>query len=222
MRNFCIMTPTIPGREFLLERAMESVRTQTYGDYVHLVYGDGPNPRARELCSQARYAGHVEYRETPEKGGGWGFIPRNKALSDTPGLGRYWLFLDDDNYLFEDCLEVLSGRVGKGVIIYEMLYYSSIWQRWLILPLPRNKAANRPERSKIDMGNFAIRHDVASMVRFNDKVGNDFDFVDGCCHACGYDIEWATEKPLAVYGFGPFGKFCRDNIVAKVEKFYAG
>jgi hypothetical protein len=219
MKTFCIMTPTIPGREFLLERAMESVRRQTYGDYVHLVYGDGPNPRARELCSQGRFS-KAEYRERPEKGGGWGYKPRNQALNDTPDLGRYWMFLDDDNYLFEDCLEVLSGRVGKSVMIYDMLYYSGIWQQWLILPPTRHVEANCPERSKIDMGNFAVRWDVARQVKFNDKVGNDFDYVDECCKVAGYDIEWITGKPLLVYGFAPFGRAEGNQIVASFDKVY--
>lgn len=220
MKTFCIMTPTISGRERSLERAMESVRLQTFGDYVHLVYGDGPNPGARDLCSQDRYKGHVEYRESSTRGGGWGYKVRNQALASTSEIGRYWMFLDDDNYMLENCLEVLSGRVGKSILIYEMLYYSPIWQCWVVLPPPRNVKANMPERSKVDMGNFCIRHDVAGQVQFNDKVGNDYDFLQGCCKVCGYDVEWVTENPLVVYGFGPFGKVVGNEIVAKFEKIY--
>lgn len=202
--QFGIITPTYAGRETLLLRALESSKNQTNKNFVHVVSADGPAPGARELCSQ--YG--ATYTESAERSGSWGFGARNRGVA--AANADFLLFLDDDNYLLEDCIEVLSQDLFAPIMIYKSLYFAKSVGRHVVLPpIPH------VEMTKIDMGNFCVRSDVAKSVQFQPDYNQDFLYISECCRMVGWDTSYVNKDPnvvrwinkiLMVYLFAPAGK----------------
>lgn len=101
-----IITPTLPGRERLLNRAIESVDAQTYADYNHLIITDGPWMVGIEQTRRR------EERNFKRRGGWVGYWGRLAALAeiDSP----YVAYLDDDNWWHPNHLELLMAAVKKA------------------------------------------------------------------------------------------------------------
>lgn len=85
-----VLTPTVTGRELLLDEAMASVAAQTLPAHEHLVRldstGDGPAGVRNSLVARAE--------------------------------GDWVLFLDDDDLLDPDFLEVLSPHLDCADVVY--------------------------------------------------------------------------------------------------------
>lgn len=84
-----VITPTVPGRESLLEEAVASVAAQTTPVLEHLTWvddGEGPGPTRNRLARMAE--------------------------------GDWLLFLDDDDLLDQDFVEVLAPHTLTGDVVY--------------------------------------------------------------------------------------------------------
>lgn len=210
MAKFAIITPTYEGRDALLLRALESVRVQTCKLFEHIVVGDGPTGSIQNLC--ARYG--VTYYELPKRTGHWGTEPRNFALSVADS--EYVMFLDDDNYLLEDCIETLEENSNSKILIFKSLYFARSMGRHVVLPpIPHI------EKTKIDMGNFCVKTEIAKQAKFEKDYNHDFTFISECCTKAGWDLSWTDRgsdkvtwinKVLMVYLFAPPGR--SDEIMA--------
>jgi GT2 family glycosyltransferase len=103
-----IVTRTYKGREALLKECIMSVLNQTYPVIEHIVVEDGGDtmkPLIEDI--QARYPAHrIIHHAAPRKG---------RAYAGNQGMkmakGQYLLFLDDDDLLFSDHVEVLAGEL---------------------------------------------------------------------------------------------------------------
>jgi len=106
-----VITPTYKRPKGLKE-AIASVRTQTYGDWEHIVVSDGPDERAAAIV--AAFADpRIIYRST-RRTGGWGNYQRNYALKFA--TGEFTLFLDDDNVIFPHCLATMVEGFTSNAI----------------------------------------------------------------------------------------------------------
>ncbi len=102
-----VITRTYQGREFLLRQAILSVAHQTWPNIEHIVVEDGGSSM-RGLCEEiSASTGHSIIFLANEKLG--------RSSAGNAGLaaasGRWCLFLDDDDLLFCEHLEVLATQL---------------------------------------------------------------------------------------------------------------
>jgi hypothetical protein len=166
--KFGIVTPTIPGREEFLARAICSVKYQMFHDYIHIICGDGFVPAIEEEAK-------VITCGTDRRYGYWGNQCRNYVIENYHTAVEYFLFLDDDNILLPRCFMRLSS-IFTNLILSRMLRND-----------PRIKQEQYP-RSQETIGigqigslNFCIRSSVASQCRWlPDSYVADFHFFRDC------------------------------------------
>jgi len=101
-----VLTRTFPGRELYLQQALLSVRNQTYKNIEHIIVEDGGSTYAdlvKRFNLTSEY--HIRYSSLEKVGRS---KTGNEALSQA--TGEYCLFLDDDDLLYSDHIEVLVDR----------------------------------------------------------------------------------------------------------------
>lgn len=104
MKLVSVIIPTWRRHDLLLERALPSVRAQTYSNHEVIVASDGPDPALRTLLADEP-VGYVEVAHHDEHPMNFGSRARNHAL--TRARGDYIAYLDDDNAWRPDHLDLL-------------------------------------------------------------------------------------------------------------------
>jgi GT2 family glycosyltransferase len=104
-----IVTRTYPGREKWLHEAISSVLNQTY-DKIELIIVEDGGDTQKELAERCRtlFTGEcsIRYSAQPKKGRSYN---GNSGLEATSG--DYIMFLDDDDLLFHDHVEILAREL---------------------------------------------------------------------------------------------------------------
>jgi GT2 family glycosyltransferase/SAM-dependent methyltransferase len=105
-----VITRTYAGRATYLQQAIISVSKQTYPNIEHIVAEDGGTTH-ETLCRQAKLNinPRLKYMSLDKVGR---CVTGNSALAIANG--RYCLFLDDDDLLFADHVEVLLSALLKA------------------------------------------------------------------------------------------------------------
>lgn len=114
---FSILIPTT-GRTNLVLPAVKSTLDQTFTDFEIIIADSGSG---NELEYLKNTDARVEYFKTP-KGGP--FLPWDESCKRAKG--EYLLWLDDDNYLLPDALEVFYNTIKKtnaDIITASHVYY---------------------------------------------------------------------------------------------------
>ena len=98
--------------EKTLRRCIDSVLSQTYTDYEIILVDDGSPDNSGEICDE--YAEKHENIRVIHKENGGLSSARNAGLGIA--RGEYVMFLDSDDYLTDDCLEVLAPHSADMII----------------------------------------------------------------------------------------------------------
>lgn len=114
-----IIIPVYNGEQ-VLARCLDSVRSQTFGDYQVIVVDDGSTDGSHALAQHyARQDGRFEVTSISHGGPG---AARNKGLA--LAQGGYVVYMDADDYwVRNDLLEELNNRIQKmsaDVYMYQM------------------------------------------------------------------------------------------------------
>lgn len=91
-----------------VERAIESVLAQSFGDFEVLVIDNGSIDGSQEIIS--RYARHDKVLTVFQDNIG---LNRTNNVAIDQTTGRYVMRLDADDYLHENALEVLAGTLAR-------------------------------------------------------------------------------------------------------------
>jgi glycosyltransferase involved in cell wall biosynthesis len=119
-----IITPTY-NRLNKLKEAIESVSSQTYSYWEHIIVSDGFDQRVQELINQLNDP-RIHYKYTL-KLNVMGNYQRNYALKYS--TGEYILYLDDDNILYKNSLSImLSGFTSEevGFVVCPIKYVDTV------------------------------------------------------------------------------------------------
>jgi len=105
------VTPTWQRHHLLLQRAIPSVRAQSYPKIQHIVCSDGPDETLADLLllEPVTYVQVPAHSDHPFN---YGSIARNHALSYA--TGEYIAYLDDDNAWRPDHLRLLAEALDEN------------------------------------------------------------------------------------------------------------
>jgi glycosyltransferase involved in cell wall biosynthesis len=162
-----VITPTL-GRESL-KAMLDSLLPQLTPDDEVLVIGDGPRPRAGEIC--ASYGNPViKYWEIPLTMN-FGNPQRNEALKIAKCSHIH--FLDDDDLSMDGAISTIKkvAVVNPGrPLMFRMPYTNTvIWRSQNI------QVAN------VSGQMFVLPNDTTRMGRWSGKYGADYDFISSTC-----------------------------------------
>lgn len=108
MPGVSVIIPAYNAADFIGE-ALESVRSQTFTDFEVIVVDDGSTDSTRALCD-AVARDDSRFRVVSQENAGLS-VSRNRGLESA--LGRYVTFLDADDALYPDALEVFLETAKK-------------------------------------------------------------------------------------------------------------
>jgi GT2 family glycosyltransferase len=116
-----VITRTRPGREHLLRQAVLSIAHQTYPNVEHIVVEDGGATTRELIDDMSQTTGRsIRFLGQPKRG---------RAAAGNAGLaaatGQWCLFLDDDDILFSDHVELLAAKLmetPKAVAAYSIAW----------------------------------------------------------------------------------------------------
>jgi len=159
MKTIAFVTRVHPKRAKMLKVSIDSVKTQTDNDYIHIIY---KNDKTKN---------------------GYGVIWANERLKYvSPIDARYVMILDDDDMLIEPDFvkifkETINGKNPEIVFFKGIVLGRGICPRTVIW-------GKRPSRGGIASFCFAIRLDVwkKHVHRFNrrGRSGGDYYFISYC------------------------------------------
>jgi glycosyltransferase involved in cell wall biosynthesis len=144
--KFSIITPTLLRPS--LTRTCESVQSQTYRDFEHIVSFDGSHH-----ASDSPLPKDIIFVTTGSRVSDFGNTPRH--LGWTYAAGDWCLYLDDDNYLADDLvLEDLATAMRDtpadvGFVLVPVLRFEHIF------------LADPPGVCRTDSANLVIRREFA-------------------------------------------------------------
>lgn len=107
---FSVIIPTY-NRGHFLPRAIDSVRSQTYGDWELWVVDDGSTDETREVLEPyCQQDGRIRYIQQSNQRVS---AARNLGLAQT--AGKYLCFLDSDDAYREDHLQTFADAIASGL-----------------------------------------------------------------------------------------------------------
>ena len=193
--------------EKVLNRCVDSVLRQTYTDYEVILVDDGSPDRCGEICD-AYEQEHEKVTVIHKENGGLSDA-RNAGLKKAHG--NYVMFLDSDDYVTDDCLEVLRKNdadmiIGTTVFAFENKEDRHQPEREDGMVLPEDYAEELP--ALLDERRLNYVH--AKLYRRSVITENDLSFED----------DMLTSAEDTVFNF-TFLKYCRSIYVsAKPVHFY--
>ena len=98
--------------EQTLNRCVDSVLAQRFADYEIILVNDGSPDRSGEICNA--YAREHDKIKVIHKENGGLSDARNAGLAEA--RGEYVMFLDSDDYLSDDCFEILCAGNADLII----------------------------------------------------------------------------------------------------------
>lgn len=103
-----------------IENTVKSVLGQTYGAFEIVLVNDGSSDDSETICERlACLNENVRFFSQDNKG-----VTRARALGVEKSLGKWVFFVDADDFLPENSLELLMERSDKGDIVIGQVSYS--------------------------------------------------------------------------------------------------
>lgn len=110
LKRFAVLMPTY-DREALAIRALESVHSQTYSDWILVCVNDSPDAPYAHFSECVTSDSRITYLKNPENLGKNASLNRALAHLRDIGFEGHVVFLDDDDWLHQRCLEWLSEEL---------------------------------------------------------------------------------------------------------------
>lgn len=126
-----IITPTYKQNNYEnFHRMIQSVNTQTYGNWEHIVCSDGIYESNVETIIKNYKDFRRKYIVSKQHYGGYGAFVRQEVMTEY-ATGQYVVFLDDDNFIFPDYLEKMitalqNATFGEKFAICKIVHFGPV------------------------------------------------------------------------------------------------
>lgn len=224
--TFSVIIPTY-NRADLLDRCLDSLVRQTFGDFEVLVCDDGSTDDSRDVAE--RYKDRLELRYLWDENWGGPARPRNRGIAEA--RGEWICFLDSDDWWTPDKLEACLPYLADHDIIYHDMYVVKQGAETRSDRLLRGWVPQSPAyQTLLIRGNCAVNSSVVLRRSVADRVGpltedraliavEDFDYwlsvsrvTERFCHIA---------QPLGYYWMGETSISYNDKWFARHQALYA-
>lgn len=172
-KKFSIIVPTYKRTE-ILNRALNSIKNQTYKDYEVMVCSEGYS-REDEICVENFKDDRFTYRYIDKPNfKNYGNIQRNEMVKMC--TGDYTIWLDDDNIIYPDYLEYANNTIDKD---YGMLIFKIKHNYVGVIPKDVHMVIG-----EIDTLNVMIKTDIAKSFKWLMQYDADYYFIKECERYC--------------------------------------
>ena len=111
MINFSIITPVYNSEKYL-PKCIESILAQSFTNWEHILVDDGSKDDSYTILqTYAKKDSRIKIKTKENEGPG---LTRNCAIR--MAKGEFLVFLDSDDYMEPDCLEVVAQKVPAWVL----------------------------------------------------------------------------------------------------------
>jgi glycosyltransferase involved in cell wall biosynthesis len=158
-----VIVPTYNYARFLPD-ALESLRSQTYGDWECIVVDDGSTDATRAVVATAMANdGRVRYVHQPNRGAS---AARNRGIAES--VGDYIQFLDADDVLpctkLEAQIRLMETDPSIGIVYSDTRYFQDSATKLLSYLVPGPRPSSTPdERSSDPLLRALIRHNIMAV-----------------------------------------------------------
>ncbi len=154
-----------------LKRCINSVLSQKYQNFEHLICSDGYDKKTEDIIKNYNN-NRIKYYYT-EISNDYGSNQRNYLIQLIDS--DYVVFLDDDNYIYPNYIkEILNNISNTDMLVYK-IYYDGTLIDDRVIPL-----GNRIEFKEIDSLNCIIRKDIVKKFLWDTVYKHDFLFFKKC------------------------------------------
>lgn len=168
-----LLTFTVVGYEYEYEWHcfINSLLLQTDFRWTCQLWNDGPDDKAREICSSyiEEFPDHFSYTETSSRINDWGHSMRKMglAITETP----YWSTQNADNYLTPVFVEMTIDEMQKknlDFLVFPCVHnYPNVNGRGTP---PYSVLSVAPRKNRCDAGSMVVRTELAQKVGWNHFV----------------------------------------------------
>lgn len=118
--QFTVIIPVYKVEEYL-ERCVDSVLSQTYGDFEVILVDDGSPDRCPQICDE--YAKKDERVRVIHKPNGGLVSARNAGIQ--AARGDYICYVDSDDWAKENMLEFIHDRLAESPVPLDMVLFAA-------------------------------------------------------------------------------------------------
>lgn len=182
--KFSIVVPTYK-RPALLKEALVNILNQTYINYEVLICSDGYDPADEAIVNE--FDNRFKYYFIENKGKQFGHRQRNAMMLNL--TGDFVLWVDDDNIIYPNYLEIASSKClpNTGIVIHNIKHNE-------VGIIPKTNSITYYE---IDTLNFIVKTSLAKTIKWDEQqYWADFTFIKTCENACknlGLQIVYSNE-----------------------------
>lgn len=169
--KFSIIIPTYK-RHPLLKNLIQCIQKQTYPEYEVFICSDGHDKDVQNMVLLLDERFHYTYIEN--KGKQFGHRQRNYIIDRV--TGDYVLWIDDDNIIYKNYLEMAKNNIQKntGIVIHKIIHELGV--------LPKKKDIIFAD---IDTLNFIVKTEIAQKVKWKEDLYEaDYYFIKECQEIC--------------------------------------
>lgn len=222
--TFSIIMPVYNGEKYIA-KSIQSVLSQTYGDWELIVIDDGSKDKSFEIIqTYAQNDSRIRFCKQENSGVS---AARNNALD--LAQGKYVIFLDADDELHKRALEIIDKLIQNNhidIVVYNTArspFDSSTWIPFTA-PFSDSQLFIDSEELKVKyiysallsdvsfgiIGNYAVRASVINNIRFRKDII--------ICEDLLFDIEMYT-KAETILCIPDYLYYYRDNADGCVNSF---
>lgn len=121
--KFSVLVPVYKVEKYI-DECIQSVLNQTYGNFELILVDDGSPDKSGQICDS--YAEKDERIKVIHKANGGLISARRRGIAEAGG--DYYVFLDSDDYIAANTLEVLERNIcntGADCVIYGIEWFKS-------------------------------------------------------------------------------------------------
>ena len=160
--KYSFITPTYK-RYKTLKRCIDSVLSQIYDNWEMLICSDGFDNKVKNII-ELYNDNRITYSFT-EPTNFFGSHQRNSLLNKT--TGDYVIFLDDDNYIYDNHLKIINENIDNSdILIYHINFEN---YEYSVIPLE-----NKIEHRKIDTLNFVVKRELTTRYKWKKIYESDY------------------------------------------------
>ena len=177
MSKFSIIIPVYNSEKYI-KRCLDSIKNQTFQDYEVIIINDGSHDQSKDIISQYLSSKKFKYYEQDNMGISY---TRNRGIELSKG--DYIVFLDSDDCIYENMLEIVNKNIDKSIDILKF-QYEYVYDDHVELVNDNFEIEDSGEKVLLKLIQNQCNYEAPWMYIYNKNYmkKNRFRYEEGICH----------------------------------------